>query len=282
MDVIELKFLLKLLGYPPDYRAPLTKLSPTSSTADRDRACRQLRDRGLIDALEEVLRFKLAPPGKALLRLDAAQLPITDLELAVLQACAQASTTPGQALKRMPALERQTLLQDLAGRGLISLTTRVKEVWLTDQGRSHLLHDYTCKGTATVSLNLLGNYLQFLRQAHMQASRPDGSAALSALRWHGAGQPSDGQILKLIQTLDHELNSDNYLPMFYLRQALQPPLSRDQLDQALYRLQRHDQIELSSLQEAIAYTPDQISAGIPQDIGGCLFFVSLVKSDPLF
>ena len=81
----------------------------------------------------------------------------------------------------------------------------------------------------------------------------------------------------MIQNLDRELATDNYLPIFYLRQKLQPPLSREEVDQALYRLQRNDKIELSSLQEAIAYTPEQIEAGIPQDIGGPLFFIIVTE-----
>ncbi|MGB7059636.1 MAG: hypothetical protein WBD58_18175, partial [Geitlerinemataceae cyanobacterium] len=66
---------------------------------------------------------------------------------------------------------------------------------------------------------------------------------------------------------------DNYLPIYHLRQQLQPPLSREELDRSLYQLQRDDTIELSSLQEAIHYTSEQIDAGIPQQIGGPLFFI---------
>jgi hypothetical protein len=69
------------------------------------------------------------------------------------------------------------------------------------------------------------------------------------------------------------LGTDNYLPIFHLRQKLQPPLSREDLDQALYRLEKSNQLELSSLQEVSAYTPEQIDTGIPQDVGGPLFFI---------
>lgn len=76
--------------------------------------------------------------------------------------------------------------------------------------------------------------------------------------------------MQIIRDLDRQLGTDNYLPIFHLRQKFQPPLSREQLDQLLYRLQRNDRIDLSSLQEVSAYTPEQIDAGIPQDIGGPL------------
>ncbi|PSO60788.1 MAG: transcription factor RcaD, partial [Cyanobacteria bacterium QH_2_48_84] len=54
---------------------------------------------------------------------------------------------------------------------------------------------------------------------------------------------------------------------------LQPPLSREDLDWALYRLEKNNQIELSALQETMQYTTEQIQAGIPQDVGGSLFFI---------
>jgi hypothetical protein len=50
-------------------------------------------------------------------------------------------------------------------------------------------------------------------------------------------------------------------------------MSREQLDRALYRLQKDNKIELSTLQEVSAYTPEQIKSGIPQNIGGSLFFI---------
>jgi hypothetical protein len=86
-------------------------------------------------------------------------------------------------------------------------------------------------------------------------------------------KPGDEEILQTIQNLDRELSTGNYLPIFHLRQKLEPPLSREDLDEALYHLERNDKIELSALQEVRAYTQEQIDAGIPQDIGGRLFFI---------
>jgi hypothetical protein len=85
---------------------------------------------------------------------------------------------------------------------------------------------------------------------------------------------TDEEILHTIQKLDRELGTDNYLPIFHLRQTLQPPLSRDDLDKALYRLQAKDQIELSSLAEPDKFTSEQFNAGIPRRRGGVLFFIS--------
>jgi hypothetical protein len=87
---------------------------------------------------------------------------------------------------------------------------------------------------------------------------------------------TDEEILQSIQKLDRELGTDNYLPIFHVRQKLQPPLSREELDKALYRLEESDQIELSKLAEPGDYTPEQVEAGIPQFSGGSLFFITTI------
>ena len=86
--------------------------------------------------------------------------------------------------------------------------------------------------------------------------------------------PNPETLLQSIQTLDNELGTANYLPIFHLRQQW-PDLDREDLDRLLYQLQRQDAIELSSLQESLAYTAEQRAAGIPQEIGGPLFFISV-------
>ena len=91
-------------------------------------------------------------------------------------------------------------------------------------------------------------------------------------------KPSDEDILRLIGDLDQRLRTDNYLPIFHLREKLKPLLSRKELDEALYRLSKNNRIELSALQEVTAYTPEQIDAGIPQNVGGRLFFIIRVDS----
>jgi len=71
-----------------------------------------------------------------------------------------------------------------------------------------------------------------------------------------------------IRDLDRQLNTE-ITPIFSFAPKLEPAVA-EKLDQALYRLQQNDKIELSSLQHVTAYTPEQID-GIPQDIGGPLF-----------
>lgn len=87
---------------------------------------------------------------------------------------------------------------------------------------------------------------------------------------------SDDEVLETIKSLGEEHLTDNYLPIFLYRAAL-PQLTRQQQDEALYRLEATDRVELSTLQEMRAYTPEQIKAGIQQDIGGRLFFIIVTE-----
>ena len=89
---------------------------------------------------------------------------------------------------------------------------------------------------------------------------------------------SDDDILETVKALDEEHLTDNYLPIFLYRAAL-PQLTRQQQDEILYRLEASDSIELSTLQEVRSYTPEQIEAGILQDIGGRLFFIIVTDSE---
>lgn len=295
VKAVELKFLLKLLGF-PNYRASITdkKLKPNEKTKppERDRICRSLIERGIIAYSEEIKRFTIDAPGKNLLSQDKDGLPFTEKHFLILEACRK-KTIADVDIKRLSAKERQDILQDLKTKGLIKVQeAQVKEVWLTDLGCKYLRNQHSLTGTSTVSLNLLQNYVNFLRQAFRDGSNPgftdrldidaDISEHISADTHTTASnslpkssKPGDEKILAVIQDLNDQLGTENYLPIFHLRQKLQPPLSRDELDQALYRLQRQDKIDMSSLVEAIHYTSEQIQAGIPQDTGSPLFFIML-------
>ncbi len=266
----ELKFLLMLLGC-ADYRSPLAAAC-FKSFAGKSQLCQALADRGWIEYSQEIASVKLLPAGKSLLTLDTSNLPIDADALQLLGKLADKSGKVGlkdiATAKLKTTAAKQVVLQKLADRGLVEVTWQIQkvkcEVWLTPQGLEYLREDYHPKGAALISLNLLGHYLKFLRSG--------------ATKVAGAVVPTtpidDAGILALIQSLDTELGTENYLPIFHLRQAL--TMNRNDCDQALYRLQRSDQIELSSLQETDAYTSTQIDAGIPQIIGGPLFFISIV------
>ncbi|MBO0351796.1 hypothetical protein J0895_22475 [Phormidium pseudopriestleyi FRX01] len=285
MEVQELKFLLDLLGF-PDYRAAITQIKPNPKTkaTERDGICRTLADRQLVGYAEEILTFSISPAGKSLLQLDPTRLPIAEAEVAILTACAESTITPAQT--KLEAATRQSVIQGLAEKGLIKAEKiQITEVWLTARGQEYLREEYNPSGTLpVVSLDMLTNYLRFLRKSLRSPedsfppnSSPATTTPLPSLEVIKSKPLSDDEIVHLIQKLDRELSTDNYLPIFHLRQKLQPPLSREEFDRTLYRLQRTDRIELSSLQEAMSYSPDQIELGIPQDIGGPLFFIIVTE-----
>ncbi|MEW6492973.1 MAG: transcription factor RcaD [Cyanobacteriota bacterium] len=284
----ELKFVLKLLGC-PNYRSSLTA-SGFKAFKGKDKICRDLGVSGFVDYSREIAYIKILPAGRALLKTDKDkdQLPLTPDELKVLESLGKASgkITPSKiAVKSVKSGERDAILQRFHERGLIEVETQIKrqkaEVWLTDLGVEKLRDDFIPKkgNQAVISLDMLTNYLRFLRKSmHKQMKESSTQTQPQAAPTSDAvpkSKPSDEEILQIIQHLDRELGTENYLPIFHLREKLQPPLSRDELDEALYRLQRNDKIELSSLQEASAYTPEQIDAGIPQDIGGSWFFLTV-------
>lgn len=274
MDVQELKCLLKLLGK-PDYRASVREIKPNDKTrlSDVSKICRRLLDRDLIGLNEEISKIQIAPPGKTLLKLEVTGLP--SQELNILKSCQKESIAPSK-INIKPAKNRDETIANLLDRGLLKVVeSKITQVWLTQTGQEYLVREYTPKGiTSVLSLDLLNNYLCFLRK-HLSSSNSDSSPAPTQTpeAKKSVPKPTDAEILEAIVDLDRQLNTENYLPIFYLRERFQPPLSREELDRSLYRLQKQDKIELSSLQEAIHYTPEQIKAGIPQDSGGPLFFL---------
>ena len=276
----ELKFLLQLLAS-PQHRSPLDLLKPTPkiSAADRVRLCQKLTKRGWVDRTETITQFGLAAPGRVLLGLDTTSLPVTPDELRLLQNCRDKTLRPDDLPDFLSPSQRQTLIQTLADRGLILILRRaITDVWLTPEGLDFLRHECEPKGTVPlVSGDLLVAYVQLLRHAMAHSSgsgNGDQSTGDETTAQQPQPLPSLAQVLQVICDLDRELNSGNYLPLFLVRQKLQPPFSREGLDGALYELQRNDLIELGSIQEVSHYTPEQLQAGIPQNVGGSLFFVS--------
>ena len=281
METKQLKFLLKLLGC-ANYRTSLTSGTFDGFKSEKNKICRDLGELEYVDYSREVATVKILPAGQALLKLDLAQLPIDDQELKLLEKISKSSGKIAPSEIKVSGLksdERDVILKTLSERGLISAEIKMKrvntEVWLTERGIEVLRDDYIPEGKANIDFNLLGNYVQFLRKNLRVESKQVSTVVSDNIESHSDinSNISDEEILETIKKLDRELGTENYLPIFHLRQKLQPPLLRDDLDQALYRLQKSDKIDFSTLQEVSAYTPEQIDAGIPQNIGGQLFFL---------
>jgi len=270
-----------LLGC-PNYRSSLSAGS-FKDFKGKDKICRDLGDRALVDFSREIAAVKILPAGRALLKMSTEHLPITDKELKVLEKIGKSSgkTAPSKiTISSVKAAEREAILESLGERGLIEVERQLKkakaEVWLTQRGIEYLQDEYSPKGSATISLDLLNNYLRFLRKSlRVKPERVSPLPTNGELLVEPTGELSDEEILQIIQKLDQELGTDNYLPIFHLRQKLQPGLSREDLDQALYRLQRNDKIELRALVHAQDYTHEQVNAGISQRSGSPLFFIKV-------
>ncbi len=276
MDTNQLKFLLMLLGC-ANYRTGLSSNILDGFKSEKNKICRDLGELEYVDYSREVATVKILPAGQALLKLDSTQLPIDNKELKVLEKIGKSSGKIAPSEIKVSALksdEREAILTALNERGLIAIEIKMKrlkaDIWLTERGIEFLRDEYVPnKGNnPVISLDLLGNYVQFLRK-NLRVKSEQVSTSVSDIN----SNISDEEILETIKKLDRELGTENYLPIFHLRQKLQPPLLRDDLDQALYRLQKSDKIDFSTLQEVSAYTPEQIDAGIPQNIGGQLFFL---------
>jgi hypothetical protein len=280
METIELKFLLKLLGC-PNYRSSLS-VSGFKAFKGKEKICRDLGERGLVDYSREIATVKILPAGRALLKMSTEQLPITDKELTVLEKIGKSSgkIAPSKiSVSSVKAAEREAILESLGERGLIEVEKKLKkakaEVWLTQRGIEHLQDEYSPKGAATISLDLLNNYLRFLRKFLQVKPEPPQPPTNGEPPIEPTDNLSDDEILQTIQKLDRELGTDNYLPIFHLRQKLQPGFSREELDRILYRLQKNDQIELRALVHAQEYTDEQVNAGISQHSGIPLFFIKV-------
>ena len=285
METKELKFILKLLGC-PNYRTGLSSSIFDSFKSEKNKICRDLGELEYVDYSREIATVKILPPGQALLKLDSAQLPIDDKELKVLEKTGKSSGKIAPSEIKVSSLksdERDAILKTLSERGLIAIEIKMKrvkaEVWLTERGIEVLRDEYNPHKGANpvISLELLGNYLRFLRKNLRVKSEQVSTLVSDNMESHSDinGNISDEEILETIKKLDRELGTENYLPIFHLRQKLQPPLLRDDLDRALYRLQKSDKIELRGLVHAQDYTQDQVNAGISQRSGSPLFFIKL-------
>ena len=288
LKAIELKFLLSLVSF-EGYRSSLTKVTPNSSTkrAEKEKACEALVSQGYVECNREISQFVIAGPGKELLK-NADNLPVKldEQEQKVLESCSQ-TITPGQLGKKVLAGDRQPLLRNLVDRGLIKASKEsIQEVWLSAQGKRFLREEYVPEGSWGVTASKLGAYVKFLRETDSTAeersstqslptSQP-GSLLNSDMPIGSQSKPDKQTVLQQIQQLDRLVGNKNYLPIFHLRDELQPPLTRSELDSILYALQREGKIDISSLHDQGKYTQEQMAAGIRQDNGGYLFFLSVL------
>ncbi|MGG6237006.1 hypothetical protein ACQ4N7_00070 [Nodosilinea sp. AN01ver1] len=111
-----------------------------SSLRQRERACQTLRDRGWLDYNHDIAQFGLTLTGKTLLRLSLSVWPVTPDELLVLRSCLGGRIHPDQIHRRVPAYDRQRLLEGLAEQGLVVIYRRaIANLHLTALGKQNLV-----------------------------------------------------------------------------------------------------------------------------------------------
>ena len=275
MEVIELKFLLKLITE-PNYRSKISKIKPNDKTraAKRDEICKSLYRNNYVDLTEKITKIRITDEGKILLKVDSTDLPVTPEENKAIKAFSKTDTiTPGKINKIKPD-RREEIINNLIDKGFIEAAEiKIESVWLTEEGKKFLATESSLSGggNITFSKKMFADYLGFIRNYYSHS--PQDRAIQNVQNSTTTNKPKDEEILQTIIDLDTKLATDNYLPIFHLRNDLQPPLTREELDKALYRLQNDDKIELSSLAEVTAYSREEINAGIPQQVGGSLFFI---------
>ena len=90
---------------------------------------------------------------------------------------------------------------------------------------------------------------------------------------------SEKDLLAKIVELDILTESDNYLPIYHIRDFYPQHFSKD-INQLLCELENKGKIALSALDAPGQFTEDQIDAGIFLNYSGItLFFVFVIKQD---
>jgi len=296
MEFQHLKFLLKLSDL-PNGRSKLAATAFKDFT-DKAQISQDLANEGLIafdgappvitvePAIEQVetpqvfeiknvVTVGIAPTGQALLKLDPSQLPISEGELKVLEELAKsiemlkpAAIIVKIGTKKISATDRNVILEKLYKSGLIEVNfkpVKAKKPVTSKATKTKASGEFQITAKGQDCLLKLHEYFESLRKS------PTSDLDRTKL----SSQPSDPEILQIIQELDSKAENDNYLPIFYLRERL-PTLPREELDQILYSLVKQKKIKLTALLDTEKYTQKQISAGISQLSGGPLFLIRIV------
>jgi hypothetical protein len=280
MDIKEFKILLKLLQK-KDYESAPSGINPNDKTKTPEtlKWCQQLSNRGFVQLTEEIDQIAITSTGKTLLKQENRPPALTEKEWQVLRFFHEVKVLkPSEInIKSLKATERNEIISKAIERGFLKVNKyKITRITLTETGQDFLATEYLpTGGNLTLSSKMLEFYLRFLRKYW----RKNQGESLDLESLTNLPKPSDEEILQTIIDLDQELNTDNYLPIFHLRNKLQPPLTRDELDQALYRLQGQDKLSIDCLVKAGKYTTEEYNAGIPTNSAGPLFFITLNKEN---
>ncbi len=265
LELAHIKLLLKLVAFPSDAGAINAKgMAPNSKTSLTlcRRLARELARHELIEAPPQIIKIHTTEAGT-----QAAFDPAIPLEPTVrrlLKDARRGGITPRHQATRALGADPEPPLRQLERQGLVTLDEAIHWIRLTEAGRRFLREDYRPTQTSgQFTPQMLGNYAAFLR-AELGTTPP-------------AIPPKTLDAEALYQTVER-LQQDapgGLVPLYAVREAVEPPLDRASTDAHLYALAREDRIELITVQEQSNFTPQQLAAGIPQRVGGPLFYVTI-------
>jgi len=264
LELAHIKLLLKLVAFPRYEGAINAKgIAPNSKTSQATcrRLARELVQRELIEAPPQIEKIHTTEAGT-----QAAFDPAIPLEPAVrrlLKDARRKGVTLANKSVRALGSEPEATLRQLETQGLVTLAETMRWIRLSEAGRRFLSETYRPTQTGgQFTPQMLGNYAAFLR---------------SELAAAPAASPETLDADALYQTVER-LQQDvpgGLVPLYAVREAVEPPLDRATTDAHLYALARDDRIELITVQEQSNFTPQQLAAGIPQRAGGPLFYVTI-------
>lgn len=283
MEIQQLKILLKLLGQ-NKYQEKIADIKPNSQTKIEatQKLCYELYNKELIEIEERVIAIKANKKNKQLLNSNKKQ---DILEEKILKQCDDKNIKISD-IKISPASKRDLLIEKLVKENLINISDKkITHVELTEKGQQFLAEEYLTEGLGNITLTkpLLNNYLTFIRNYYITENQEKISSTkdiIPEVKEENINQnkqinkkitPDD--ILQTIIELDHTFNTDNYLPIFYLRNQYKSVLQRHELDSMIFGLQKENKISLSRLVDASQYTAEEYDAGIPQSIGYPIFYL---------
>lgn len=261
MEIQHIKILLKLLGK-DNYQGKIGDVKPNTKTniEQTQKLCYELYNNKLIHLKEKNVTIKTNNNGQQVLNNRENR---NKLEINILKKCKNREIRISK-INIIPASKRDLLIEKLVKENLIDITKKIIHVELTNKGKQYLAEEYLAEGLGHINLTkaVFNNYLNFIRDYFIGKIPPKIKEKIT---------PDD--ILKTIIKLDRTLNTDNYLPIFHLRNEYKSLLSRDELDSMIFELQKENKISLSRLVDASQYSAEEYDAGIPQSIGYPIFYL---------
>lgn len=279
MNLEHLKILLKLLGK-NNYQGKINEIKPQSKTSINltQKLCYELHSQKLISIEEKNISIKITNQGIELL--DKINC-LDNLEQKILKQC-QNENLKISKIKITPARKRDLIIHKLEEKQLITIIEKkIHSVELKEKAQQFLAEEYLTEGLGNISLtkSLLNIYLTFIRNYFNRKNQEKISLPQDITTEVKKENPNKNKpitaddILQTIIKLDQQLNTDNYLPIFHLRNKYKSVLPRQELDNMIFALQKDNKISLSRLVDASQYTPEEYDAGIPQSIGYPIFYL---------